>query len=409
MKNFTDKIAFFIFLTFLISYGCYQGFKFIHKPYKTEVAYDYTVSDSYTGRGFFIRDEKEFPLDSGGVISFNFPDGSKVNKGTTVAECFEDRDSAKIVYNIHQLEKQIEDLEYINNSSSVSIVAADSVSKKITNDIVSLNKDIYAKDFNNLNAKCGKIINSINKKQINSGKVTNFDEKIEYLKKELEYLKSTLKTEPKEVKSELNGYFSSVTDMCGDIISSSMLDSIDGDFCRNIIDNPPEVNEKYAKIITSHNWYFALLVPGKQLDKFKEGREVSISFPLLDREKIEAKVYQVNVKESEKPGAAPKEGVVILKSDYVLDNLTTSRVTEIKINFKNYNGLKINSDAIRFYDNSKGVYIIRDQQITFKPINIIYEGNGYVIISENTEGTSTVRCFDEVIVEGVELYDGKPV
>ena len=409
MKKATYKIGLYILSIFFITYCAYQGYKSLHKPYKTEVAYNYTVVDSYTGRGFFIRDEEEFPVDSGGAVSFIYPDGAKVNKNSIVAECFENEDSAKITYNIHQLENQIKDLEEINTGSKISTVATESVSKKIMNDIVLLNKSVYAKDLSNLNSKCAAIINDINKKQINSGTVKNFDEKIEQLKSELEYLKSTLKTETQEILSPMNGYFTSTSDMCGDKISPAMLDDINSEFCEKVISSPPEINDRYAKIIKSHNWYFALNVSGKDLDKFKEGREVTVSFPLLNKEDIEAVVYQINVKESDKPGEAPKEGVIILKSDYVLDKLTTARVTEIKINFKSYSGLKINSDAIRFYDNAKGVYIISDQQIKFKPINIIYEGNGYVIISETMEGASTVRFFDEVIVEGVELYDGKSI
>lgn len=405
MKNFTGKLAVLILSLFLIIYSFYQVAQFLKQPYKTEVAYEYTIADSYTGKGFFIREEVDFPIENSGVINFNYSNGTKVNKEEKLAECFEDENSAEIVFRIHNLEKQIENLQNISENFSANYGASDNISRQIASEISFINSDVFEGSLIDLPAKKQRVLNGLNKKLINSGKNKDFSEKIAELERELTYLKSTLRSEPLEITSPLDGYFSSSSDGLGGKLTVDSLDKITVEDCKKMVENPPKIKENYAKIITSCNWYFAINIPKEKIMPFKVGRAVQISFPLLDLYDLEAYIAEINVSEDE----LEQDAVVVLKCNYVLDKLTTERVTEINIKLKSYNGFKIDADAIRFQDNVKGVYIIDDQQIKFRPINVIYEDKGYVVASTYMENCTTVQSFDEIIVEGVDLYNGKPI
>ena len=405
MKNFTGKLAVFILSLFLIVYSFYQVSQFIKEPYTTEIAYEYTIADSYTGKGFFIREEVDFPIENDGLINFNYPNGTKVNEDEKLAECFDDEKSAETVFKIHNLERQIENLQNISANFSANYGASDNISRQIASEISFINSDVFKGNLIDLSAKRQNVLNGLNKKLINSGKTNNFNDKIAELERELTYLKSTLRSEPLEIISPLNGYFSSVSDCLGDRLTADVLDKITVADCTQIVNNPPKPNENYSKIITSCNWYFALSIPKEKIMPFQIGREVRVSFPLLDLDDIKARIARINISEDE----TEESVVVIFKCNYVLDKLTTERVTEINIKFKSYNGFKIDADAIRFQNNVKGVYVIDDQQVKFRPINIIYEDNGYVVASTYMENCTTVQSFDKIIVEGVDLYDGKPI
>ncbi|MEG3007188.1 MAG: HlyD family efflux transporter periplasmic adaptor subunit, partial [Oscillospiraceae bacterium] len=137
MKTITDKVLTLLLALFMITYGFYQGFRFVDNPYQTEIAYDYTVSDSYTSKGFFIRKEKTFNLNSDGVIHYLYDNGTKVNEGTLIAEYFDSEEEAKKQNTYHIIEQEIDELNKIETNTSVNYSGTATVSKQISSAVLS--------------------------------------------------------------------------------------------------------------------------------------------------------------------------------------------------------------------------------------------------------------------------------
>ena len=60
----------------------------------------------------------------------------------------------------------------------------------------------------------------------------------------------------------------------------------------------------------------------------------------------------------------------------------------------------------------QGVYVIYGNKLVFEEINIIYSEKDFVICDTSLDGLktgSTIKLYDEVVVQGKELYDGKAV
>ncbi|MEG0899735.1 MAG: HlyD family efflux transporter periplasmic adaptor subunit [Oscillospiraceae bacterium] len=404
MKTITDKVLTLLLALFMITYGFYQGFRFVDNPYQTEIAYDYTVSDSYTSKGFFIRKEKTFNLNSDGVIHYLYDNGTKVNEGTLIAEYFDSEEEAKKQNTYHIIEQEIDELNKIETNTSVNYSGTATVSKQISSAVLSLNESVYSGKMYDIDDFRSQLLSSINKRNIISGKVENFESKINELEEKLSRLGENQINENQKIFSTMNGFFVNYSDGLENEISTERLDELSLEMANEIINNYSQTNNtQNAKIVESHNWYFALIVPQNQLNKFLNNSTVKMDFPTLNLIDIPAKVYDIIQEDGE------NDSVVVLKSNYIIKELMEQRVTEINVRFKAYNGLKINSEAIRFKDSVKGVYIIDDQQIKFKPIEVAYEGNGYILTSTKSKLENTVNIFDEVVVEGVELYDGKPI
>ena len=93
------------------------------------------------------------------------------------------------------------------------------------------------------------------------------------------------------------------------------------------------------------------------------------------------------------------------------------RTEDIELVFKEYTGYKINSSAIRREKDEKGkevdvVYILRGDIMNARVIDIIYDAGDYVIVSEESKATSgyrPIKRYDEVIVKGRNLSDGKSI
>ena len=57
MGNWTGKIVSILAVLFLLIYAGYQGYRYMYTPYRTETAYEYTVSDALQAEGLIVRDE----------------------------------------------------------------------------------------------------------------------------------------------------------------------------------------------------------------------------------------------------------------------------------------------------------------------------------------------------------------
>jgi len=84
------------------------------------------------------------------------------------------------------------------------------------------------------------------------------------------------------------------------------------------------------------------------------------------------------------------------------------RTANMTIVLETYSGLQVNSKAVRFVDGKKGVYVLSGSVITFVPIEVIYSTDNYCICEVQPTGLR-LRLYDEVILKGKNLYDGKVI
>ncbi len=138
------------------------------------------------------------------------------------------------------------------------------------------------------------------------------------------------------------------------------------------------------------------------MGKIREGNVFPISFSYTEVEDIPAEV--VSVKED------GENSVVIFECNYMTAPISNLRAEDIIINTASYEGLRISSKAVRVdSDGNIGVFVIEGQEIGFKKIEVLYEDTDYVIVSTENTDSDYIRVFDEVILEGSDLYDGKLV
>ena len=80
--------------------------------------------------------------------------------------------------------------------------------------------------------------------------------------------------------------------------------------------------------------------------------------------------------------------------------MLNNRFDNAELIFDEYTGIKIPREAIRFQGEQKGVYVMLGQDITFKKVDVIYEGDDYVL-SKNTSDDSYLLLYDQILLEGV--------
>ncbi|MBO4734387.1 MAG: hypothetical protein J5662_07920, partial [Clostridia bacterium] len=68
------------------------------------------------------------------------------------------------------------------------------------------------------------------------------------------------------------------------------------------------------------------------------------------------------------------------------------------------------SNDLRVVDKVTGVFTVSGLQLKFVRVNVIYTGEDFIICEQEfpkDNNTRVLRLYDEVVVKGRGLYDGK--
>ena len=380
-----------------------QIYGYFHQEIKTEIAYNYTISDSLEADGVAIRSETVLDQTYNGVINYSYQDGEKVSKGNQIAEVYANEQSAAAKYKISLLEQERTALTEAQTQAQSSSVHVDGINNQILNAAVELSNFLADNDLSSLQEQENTLISLINKKQLLTDSSTDFTKRIEAINAEITSLQSSLDMNTTVIIAPLSGYFVGKVDGYEQTLTPSNLDTLTVSQIQEILskgDLPTDQNY-VGKVLNDSEWYFAVVVDGKDLTKFREGSSLTVNFPFAGVSDIPFTVYSVK--------QDGDQGIVVLHCDYVTAELTTLRGQTAQLNFSTYSGLLINSKAVRFEDGQQGVYVKEGSHIKFRKIDVIYEGDGFVISRTDEADGELLQSHEEVVVEGRDLYDGKSV
>ena len=65
------------------------------------------------------------------------------------------------------------------------------------------------------------------------------------------------------------------------------------------------------------------------------------------------------------------------------------------------------TSARRVVDSKLGVYVLTGMQVKFVEVKVLFTDGDYMICEKQTSDGNVLRLYDEVIVKGKNLYDGK--
>lgn len=77
--------------------------------------------------------------------------------------------------------------------------------------------------------------------------------------------------------------------------------------------------------------------------------------------------------------------------------------------FKTYEGIRIDKAALHIVNGQRGVYVKYGNLQRFLKITTLYENDSYILVPEDGKlgSANEVRLYDEIIVQGTNLEDGK--
>lgn len=392
------KILIGIFVAVFIFHQIYSS---LYKPITTQSADFYTAVDGLSITGTVIRQEYIITGSTLDTLHFAVSNGSRVAKGGTVAQIYDSTASSMIVLRIEEINQKIADINELESYNDVQAADIDLASAKINSALSAMISDTAAGDYSLAASDSTALLSALNRKRVITGEQTDFSAQLAALNSELASLSATLPAPKGVITAETSGYFVSLTDGYENVLTGTELEKITPEYLASV---KPEATDKNSvgKIVSDYEWYIAARVPLNDSLKYKEGDSLTIKTSVKSSPTLPVTVKKINL--SSKGDSA----VIIFACQQMNSDLAGMRTGAMTVVNKEYSGLKVPKKSLRVVDGKTGVYIVSGITVKFVPVNVIYSTSDYVICEQKQTNDETVlRLYDEVVVKGKKLYDGK--
>lgn len=399
----------------------------------TEYALNYTQVESVNVEGFAVRDENR--TSDGKNISFLHKqenkyyvplvdDSANVSRNDTIALCFSQESGAEAYLDRLTLSEKIKALEELKSQGELSYVNVVGLNSLIYSSAINYAECLQNTSLSDLQSTSEDFVQKMTTKQIAVGEKMDFDSQIKAYKAEYDALKSSLGNY-ENVKAPYAGYFVSGADgyesaISYDDVADKKVKCKDGE--KLLKSEPTDANGVYGKIVAQFTWYFIFDMAENESSALNEGSTVYVNFPNKGIENIKMTVHDISEQ---------KDSVitVTLRCKLMNEDLVKLRKEKAEIILNKHEGLKINRDAIvQNEEGIDGVHVLTGNFVQFSPIDIKYYGEDYVIAGKyyvykkdennknklivDEEATSryrAIRLYDNIIVKGKNIEDGKVI
>ncbi len=394
-----------IFSIAVIVFVVYQIYRYFYFPYLTELALYYTEQEIISANGVIFKDETIVTAEGTGVVSYLLGDGSKVSSGSVVAELYSSEQGVLGKLKVQYYDEEIDMLKRASNPGTGMYAGNEQYNKQISQSLISIITASKSGRLTDFDALRREYVFSLNKKQISTGVAKSFDPLIGELSGLKEGIGSSEQWLLEEVTAPSAGYFTSIVDRYEGLLTTENMKKYSA---QELMAIPLSVGDaklpgEIGKVMSGFEWYMAVSVPGSEIKRFNKGLTLSVSFQQTGINDIPMTVESTVFREGE------PFGIVYLKCTYMSPELSRIRVNRADISFRSYTGLRVSAGSLRFRDGEAGVYVSLGRTIVFKRIDPILENGDYILSREHPEDTSYLQLFDEIVLEGKELYDGKPI
>lgn len=386
---------------FMVVFLLFQLYQLFYNPFTTGTAVYFETYEGIDVVAVAIRDEQVLAEpDTAGAKRYLVVDGEKVSKGGTIAEIFESTEAADAKNRLDELETQIQRLTEIQSYNDLSAANLTTIDDKIRTEMINmLGSDTDGKYDSDTSVE--ELLFLLNRRQIITGEVQNFNAILTSLSAEKSNLTANYRLTPvSTVTTDYSGYFVSSSDGYENTLNPENLDSITAETLRSVISDS-DSTDRGDKVISEYSWYLAAELSLSDSLKLKEGSSITLRTSTDSNPELPVTVHKIN-------RSADGTGVVVIfKCSYINGELAAMRTIPVTVVLGSYEGLKVPAAAVRTLDGKNGVYKISGSKAVFVPVEIVYSTDSYVVCRKTSD--SELKLYDEVIVKGKRLYDGKVV
>ncbi|MBQ9383779.1 MAG: hypothetical protein IJT87_06045 [Ruminiclostridium sp.] len=372
--------------------------------FRTEVATLYQATESIGFKGVFVRDEKLVSYNVNGIIRYTHKDGSKVGKGAVIAQIYKSRNDIALQQRIDDLVSQRDVLADVQSLVGADTSQLDSFSTQITEKHAKLLEYIYEGDYESASSLKSDILNLQSKREIVKGTETSYAEKIARIDGEIASLRAEVTSEPYDIYITETGYFVSTVDGYEDKLSTANVFDLTAEDIDRITSSDISQSERkgvIGKLVGDYKWYMVGVLDTVRLGTVFEGASVSM--------RVGSSGQQVRADIVSLKKLGDGRSLAVFRFDMFLDEHIASRVEQVRLLLDDYNGIMIPNSALRVSDEdgSVGVYVQDGIIARFKKVRQILSQEDYTLVADTSGQEGYLALYDNIIVEGRDLHEGK--
>ena len=416
----------------VVALVAYVGFLFVNANFgnsiETEEIIKVSNPDVINADCYIVRDESYLYNNNSGVMSFNVNDGDNVSVGQKIADIYSNENDAVSIRRIKEIDKEIKNLQTLSNSNFKDSVGLDSVNNLINDSIIDLLDNTNKCDYTGSKKAVDNSLYYINERQIVTGQSKGFKAKISQLESEKQSLINSCSSSIGAIKTDKAGYYVSKADGYENTLKYKNVKNLTVKDLKKVKKKMVSSNV-IGKIITNPVWYVVCQIDKDDAIKLSKmqgtDEKVTVTLPFISKDSIESRIYSIN-QDSKNSGA-----VLVLACDYMNPDIANIRHENVNISTLNYSGLKVskralhedyvtktvekkNGETVEKRKKVQGVYVLYGSELVFKEISITYSTSQYVLCNPTPEegvlfNGKTVQLYDQVVIKGDNLYDGKVV
>ena len=372
---------------------------------RTETAYAYDMTEDIPFEGVYLRNETIVYSAGTGVLSYEHQDSSKVGKSSIIAYRYRNESDIDLRRRIEELDAQIDVLTDAEKLVGTDNSQLETITSQINSVHSSLVDSIINGDYDSAVDYENQMLEALCKREIAKGESLGYSDKIAALRQERTQLNTRLSGDVQSIYANGTGYFVSGIDGYEDKLGFDDADTITAEKIEAIIETPDVSGGGNAvgKLISDYRWRVAAVLDSDELFGIYEGSTVNLRVGSQNVQ-LEAEVESIN-----DTGRGDGTAVYVFQCDRLTSAVVGARTAHFKLVVNSYGGLRVSRDAIRYDENEeRGVFVVRGSSLVFKKINVLYWGEDYIICSQE-EDDSYLKLYDEIVIEGKDLHDGRVV
>ncbi len=379
-----------------------------NRPYRTQTAAAATMTDSIQVEGVVIRQEQTIPQELAGVISYTVQDVQRVSAGTEVARVFDSASAARSFDAAAQLGADMDALRQAQTDGANAGTDVNLILSQVSEDLYEYIAVLQTGRFAGLDEVRAALSYSLNKLSIAVGRETDFEGLLSSLQSSYDAL-AAQGVAAASVGAPCTGFFFYDVDGYENLTPEQMFQLTPQQASELEQSWQRDLTPAVGKMVTSYRWYYLCVVPQSEAQRFSVGRAVTLAFTDAGVTEVAAAVESVS--EPDENGQV----AVILCGEQMSSRFSGLRFEKAEVRFSAHSGIRLSRSALHINEEGEyGVYIKFGSLVRFRRITPIFETESYILVPLDPGadeykdlGPNEVKLYDDVIIEGTDLFDGK--
>lgn len=382
---------------------------------ETTIVRSGTEEEHIAGEGYIFREQTVIDAPADGYLYCEAQEDERVSRGEAVMYIYKNQINVAAINELKEVEKQIAELSENMRTSEVFSSDTAKIEQTISQNLRRVPMLGAEDDIGSVEEICESVNELIDKRRIILGEKTDDDhaQKLNEMKNQKARLEQEYDIERTIIHAPATGAFTARIDGLEEMLMPSALENINAAYMKELdklsaqakTSETVQAGQPMGKIVNNFTWNVAVQVSKREAESLKVGDSIRIRFPDMGVETISAKITKITPEESGKV-------IVVANSNKYLETIYSTSRADVELIMDFYDGLRIPAKSIRMLDGTMGVYVIRSNKARFVPVEMLYSGKDWVVVREIMESDSNpkvLKLYDELIISGKNIYDGKVV